>query len=267
VPSSGAAALGRCRRRVRSSPHGRRRGRPGALPERAPARAGHRGRGLASVPVRRWPQRAPHVLLPDMPGDPLRAATRAVGQRDGPPHGSRAATVCGVIRAGRVTCPAASGGSAAIGTATSMEWGRPVACRAVTPGVISPRRWSGYSLRRSPTLAPLARTVPPCRPSPAVTPAVGRALRCYAAVSTPVHAYLNPAGDAVVVGACQHEQGGGPAGGRRCRFAPTRRPPAPKPGDGLVDRPAGPREAVRSTKAGRLSAPCHPIRQARRLYG
>jgi hypothetical protein len=190
VPSSGAAALGRCRRRVRSSPHGRRRGRPGALPERAPARAGHRGRGLASVPVRRWPQRAPHVLPPDMPGDPLRAATRAVGQRDGPPHGSRAATVCGVIRAGRVTCRGAGRrvwrgarascgsrrqrqrGSAAIGTATSMEWGRPVACRAVTPGVISPRRWSGYSLRRSPTLAPLARTVPPCRPSPAVTPAV-----------------------------------------------------------------------------------------------
>ena len=69
------------------------------------------------------------------------------------------------------------------------------------------------------------------------------------------------------VGAGQHEQ---PGGQQAVAGVDSRRPGArqhPKPGDGLVDRPAGPREAVRSTKAGRLSAPCHPIRQARRLYG
>jgi hypothetical protein len=43
--------------------------------------AGHRGRGLAPVRLRRGPHRTPHVLVPNVPGDHVRTTPRPVGRR------------------------------------------------------------------------------------------------------------------------------------------------------------------------------------------
>jgi hypothetical protein len=82
VPPGPASSSRRsCRRCVRSSPHGRRRGQPRAVSELARVRPEPGHARLAAVRLHRRRDRSSHLVLLVVPRDHLRTAARPVGRR------------------------------------------------------------------------------------------------------------------------------------------------------------------------------------------